>query len=320
MSDPVTRQEQLLSAIATGGDIISPITREEMYLAYLAGDTSIALLEPITRKEQFLYQACLNGGSGGGGTEITDGIVVKARDADGYATEVDFYSGDGVVYPKQFVGSEKSNGIATAMRYLKKINLKNRITALKSGAFEKTFALEQIVGVDANPFEYVTSMDNRSWIGIFQHCACPLNLSLPNFSGDIPNQAHSFCNAATGLLSVSIPNATGELHQYAFSDCTALKTVYLPKITSLNADANSARGVFRGCTALETVEIGSVGYSVTILNNNFYGDTQTGLTITVYTTGAYADTALTNIRNGATNATIIIKDSMTGETIVTSTP
>ena len=67
MSEPVTRQEQLLSAIATGGDIISPITREEMYLAYMAGDTSIVLPEPVTRKEQFLYQACLNGGSGGGG-------------------------------------------------------------------------------------------------------------------------------------------------------------------------------------------------------------------------------------------------------------
>ena len=257
----------------------------------------------------------------GGGAAITDGIVVKARDANGYATEVDFYSSAGVVYPSQFVGTDKvNNGVPTAMRYLKKVNLKNRITTLKSGAFEKTFALEQIVGVDANPFEYVTSMEEKPWRGIFQNGACPLNLSLPNFSGDIPNQAHSFCNAATGILSVSIPNATGVLHQYAFSDCTSLKTVYLPKITGLNADAIAARGVFRNCTALESVQIGSVGYSVTILNNNFYGCTQTGLTITIYTTSAYADTALTNIRNGATNATIIIKDSTTGETLVTSTP
>lgn len=67
MSEPVTRQEQLLSAIATGGDIISPVTREEMYLAYMAGDTSIVLPEPVTRKEQFLYQACMNGGGASGG-------------------------------------------------------------------------------------------------------------------------------------------------------------------------------------------------------------------------------------------------------------
>lgn len=71
MIDPVTRQEQLLSAIATGGDIISPITREEMYLAYMAGDTSVVLPEPITRKEQFLYQACLNGGGGGGSVDLS---------------------------------------------------------------------------------------------------------------------------------------------------------------------------------------------------------------------------------------------------------
>ena len=65
MSEPVTRQEQLLSSIATGGDIISPVTREEIYLAYMAGDTSVVLPKPVTRKEQFLYRACLNGGSGG---------------------------------------------------------------------------------------------------------------------------------------------------------------------------------------------------------------------------------------------------------------
>lgn len=67
MSEPVTREEQLLSAIATGGNILSPVTRQEMYLAYLAGDTSINLPEPVTRKEQFFYQACLTGGSGGEG-------------------------------------------------------------------------------------------------------------------------------------------------------------------------------------------------------------------------------------------------------------
>ena len=262
------------------------------------------------------------------GTAITDGIVVKARDANGYATEVDYYSTAGVVYPSQFVGADKTNGTPTSMRYLKKVNLKNRITTLKSGAFENTFVLEQIVGVDANPFEYVTSMDNKYWRGIFKNCACPLNLSLPNFSGDIPDRAQNFCDSASGLLSVSIPNATGMLHNYAFSNCTALKTVYLPKITYLNADSATNKGVFRGCKALESVQIGSVGYAANTANNNFYGDTQSGLTITFYTTGNLVDAVLEHIRNGATNATIIIKAAeattyngtaySAGETIITS--
>lgn len=77
MSDPVTRQEQLLSSIATGGDIISPVTREEMYLAYMAGDTSVVLPEPVTRKEHFLYQACLNEGSGGEENTILENVQIE---------------------------------------------------------------------------------------------------------------------------------------------------------------------------------------------------------------------------------------------------
>ena len=51
----------------------SPQTREEKYLAYLAGETSITLPEPITRKEKYLYAAALSGGGGsgtGGGTTL----------------------------------------------------------------------------------------------------------------------------------------------------------------------------------------------------------------------------------------------------------
>ena len=95
MREPVTREEQLLSAIATGGDILYPITRKEMYLAYLAGDTSISLPEPVTRKEQFLYQACLTGGSGGstgGNTGGSGGSVVSVP-----AKEVNFYDYDGTL-------------------------------------------------------------------------------------------------------------------------------------------------------------------------------------------------------------------------------
>lgn len=46
---------------------MTPITREEKYLAYIAGDRSIELPEPITRREIFLYNAAMNAGSGEGG-------------------------------------------------------------------------------------------------------------------------------------------------------------------------------------------------------------------------------------------------------------
>ena len=142
MSDPVTRREQLLSAIATGGDILSPVTREEMYLAYLAGDTSVVLPEPITRKEQFLYQACLNGGGGGGGTEITDGIVVKARDADGYATEVDVY---GELFDAEFAYRSNKFDQQSGWNRLKIINLKTP-TKIPFACFSWLTNLETITG------------------------------------------------------------------------------------------------------------------------------------------------------------------------------
>lgn len=44
---------------------IKPITREENYLAYAAGDTSLALPKPITRKERYLYDLCRQIASGG---------------------------------------------------------------------------------------------------------------------------------------------------------------------------------------------------------------------------------------------------------------
>lgn len=44
-----------------------PITRQEMYLNYLNGNTDITLPEPITRIERYLYALCMNGGGVGGG-------------------------------------------------------------------------------------------------------------------------------------------------------------------------------------------------------------------------------------------------------------
>lgn len=44
-----------------------PITRQELYLSYLNGNTDITLPEPITRVERYLYALCVSGGAGGGG-------------------------------------------------------------------------------------------------------------------------------------------------------------------------------------------------------------------------------------------------------------
>lgn len=66
---PITRQEKLLNTLATGvASGVSPITREEQYLAYIAGETATKPDAPITRKEAFLDKIPQGGGGGGGVT------------------------------------------------------------------------------------------------------------------------------------------------------------------------------------------------------------------------------------------------------------
>lgn len=117
----------------------------------------------------------------------------------------------------------------------------------------------------------------------------------------------------------------------AFSNCPNLSSpLNFPKCTSLGGTASQW---FKNDTQLTSVTIGSVGYGLTIESQPtmaFQGCTQAGLTITFYCTGANVDTNLTKIRNGATNATIVVKASeattyggnsfAAGDTILTSTP
>ena len=235
-------------------------------------------------------------GGGGGGAEIADGIVVKARDADGYATEVDLYGT--AVQTYQFYCSSRTVG---AFKNMARIVFKNAVSAINAYAFHAT-------GITQLPdMSHVSELAGNT----FRKCtALSGSISLPT----ITRIASEVFRECSGITAITAENAafTGES---AFMGCTALQTAHLPKCATLGTQA------FYNDTALTEVQIGSVGSAVTSCpNTSFKSCTQAGLTITVYTTGAYADTALTNIRNGATNATIIIKDSMTGETLITSTP
>lgn len=243
------------------------------------------------------------GGGGGGGTEITDGIVVKAyRQPDNWIQEVDYYCESGVTPNSMFY--------AATYRFLTTINYKNPLTTISVG-----FARDRSALTTFPDFSKVLLLGGQS----FQGCALldgVITLPLCTSIGD-----SSF--RGTNITELSAPKCISVYSSGLRSG--ALKKVYLPKLNEFIGG-----NVFNGCTSLETVQLGSIGNAVEqISNNDFGGCTQTGLTITIYTTGAYADTALTNIRNGATNATIIIKASedttyndvtyAAGETMITST-
>ena len=92
MSQPITREEKYVSAMASGNSTdIKPVTREEVFLAKATGQ-SVAIPEPITRKEVFLRDIALNG-SGGGSVilkpfTLNEGGTYKAVDygADGFSS------------------------------------------------------------------------------------------------------------------------------------------------------------------------------------------------------------------------------------------
>ena len=216
-----------------------------------------------------------------GGAAVTDGIVVKARDANGYATEVDFYGT--IVQPQQFYNRTIADG---TWNKLQTVNFKNEVTEIKLRGFD--------------------------------HCRNVIFSQL-----DSVITISDYALEENGSISLSFPNLAS-VGTFSFLGMNELVTITLPKVTNFNKN-----GVLRGCTALQNVTIGSVGYAVTAMNNlAFQSDTQTGLTITVFTTGDKADTIVANIRNSATAATIVIKAAeattyngtsyAAGDTILTS--
>lgn len=239
-------------------------------------------------------------GQGGG---ISDGIVIKSRNDRNFATEVDYY---GEIMPRYTFGAGRGDNAFT-WTGLEKVNFMNGSVYLSWGNFYYAPITELTTSAikGRNPNENIIFNSNSNCTAIF--------------------------NNMKSLVTLSLPEFVGFLNHSEVAGCTKLKTVYLPKVTKLASYGNQNRGCFSNDTALENVQIGSIGYAVdTVDTNPFKGCTQTGLTITLYTTGDYADTAVTNVRNGATNATIIIKASeattyndtsySAGDTILTSTP
>lgn len=249
------------------------------------------------------------------GTSITDGIVVKERNADGYATVVDFYGTD--IHVAQFYGgSAYTAAQITPFKYVTTINTKNAIKSIGSLGLAGLPNLHP-QGLDLSHVQELDGLrfDTGANAETFPvHCPACMKLASNGCKG-------------SGITSAELPELT-EIGNAAFADCKRVKVISMPKITELGKYTSS---VFSGCGLLETVDVGSVGYPVISWGSkNFDGCTQSGLVVTLYTTGEKVDTLNASIRDGATNATIIIKAAedttyngaayAAGNTILASTP
>lgn len=248
------------------------------------------------------------------GEAITDGFVVTARDADGLVAAADVYFSHIPTGVFGFTYTSGSTGEFTIMaQKAQTINFKVPVISVDNGAFRGNRSPASQV---EKAFPTITKDGDGSFTSSLIE-----NAYLPLLVDSYGNEFEG-CDQ---LRTINIPLAEGEIKQWFCSNCTRLTSLYAPRKTVIGTKS------INHCQALKTVEVGSIGYAVTAIDNQaFLNNTQIELAITIYTSGDYVDTAMANIRNGATRATIIIKAAedttyngaayAAGDTILTSTP
>ena len=273
----------------------------------------------MTAKDIILARR-LGGGSGGGGggDAITDGIVVKERDADGYATVVDFYGQQ--ICIEQFGCQYEGDN---PFRRLVKVNAKHAITAIGPRAFQNNVNLQTLTGVD---FGAITSIGANAFFNAQRMALGDIDLvSLAKY----PEEG-IFQNCG-GITKLTV-HADGNIKYNLCNKCSSLTDVVIDgSVAFTEGSTNAAYSALGRNTALVNCKIGNVGKPCNVTSKTtFSGCTNKNLVVEIYVAGANADKAVSDIRNGATNATIIIKAAAdttyngasyaAGDTILTSTP
>ena len=229
------------------------------------------------------------------GTTITDGIVIKARDASGCATEIDFYKGDGIINAYQF--SYDGTG---PWRNLTTINIIPNTIVLSGGGI---FRSSKITQESASAlFSKVTEIIGNG-VGVFY---------------------------GLSVTEAVLPNCTRILSNQLFRGCTMLQVLRLPVCATVRTGTNED-AIVTNLANLVELTVGSVGHPYMYTGNGhfLYGTNNANLVATFYVeSGRNADYVLAMERSKSTTATIIIKAAnaleyngtsyAAGDTILTS--
>lgn len=194
-------------------------------------------------------------------TAITDGIVVTARDANEFPTEIDYYSPK--FYTRVFFNTNANAGYWIK---LQKINCKTDVTSIGEAAFYFC----PVVDVDLTK---ITSMKTG-----LQNAKGIINLDMPLLT---TLEGNSNFNAMTALETVNLPKIRRLIGNYNFADDTALKNVTIGSIGFGLTEAPS-NNTFQRCTqsTLTITVFTTAALSDTILANLRNG--ATNATIKIY--------------------------------------
>lgn len=223
-----------------------------------------------------------------GGVTVTDGIVVKARDANGYPTSLDIY---GDLWPSTLSYQGVYYHDTSGFSKVNTVSLKSNQKVLTQRCFFE-IPLETLIGIEA--------------------------IQIIN----------SYCLNGTRLSNINLPLVTAINFEQPFSNNPALKTINLPNVSGRLTNGTYSLFRNCTALESATIGSVGHGLINNNSKNAFQGCTQSGLTITIFATGPNTDALVTSIRTGATNATIIIKASeattyndtsyAAGDTILTS--
>lgn len=230
----VSREEMLMQSIATGSPSnVVPITREEKYLSFIAGESANKPNAPITRKEVFLDKIPQGGGSGGG---VTIRNQNKTITENGTYTADSGYTGLGTVTVE--VASSGGGGDLDAIVGRTATEISNdNISKIGAYAFSSWNTLKRV------------ELPNATSVGsyAFNSCSALTSVNIPNATS-VGDSAFTGC---VSLLSAYFPNVTS-IGYSAFYTCGELKSADFPKATSIGTQ------VFRECRKLASVNLPNI--------------------------------------------------------------
>ena len=240
----ISREEMLMQSIATGSpSTVVPVTREEKYLSFIAGESASKPNAPITRKEVFLDKIPQGGGSGGGGVTIRN--QNKTITENGTYTADSGYTGLGTVTVEVASGGSTGGGNNNFDEFVTGATTDLYSDATSIGGYKL-----QDMGLTSVNFPNATSIGEYALDG----CSELTSVNIPNAT-NIAQRGLSYC---TKLTSVNFPKVTS-VGINAFNSCYKLQSANLPNVGYLNSS------VFENCTALASVnfpQVTKVGMSV----------------------------------------------------------
>ncbi len=215
----------------------------------------------------------------------------------------------------KFLG-ETLNWIPSTSSALQEIELSNMtsITYTNSSAFTLYGYTSLITFKAPNLKTLNCTGGNASSQNFLRGCTSLVNVIAPSLVSIVAYSGGGVMRGCTSLSNIVMPELStisdtvnnpsdGGTTYGIWNGCTGLVSVSFPKLSTLTCDY----GTFRNCVSLEDVQFGSEGHPVTSLSSKtFNGCTQSGLTITIYTTGG---ASLANEPWGATNATIVYEEA-----------